>query len=451
MARCRPDSKRQYWIFLTRLKVTSSPLEKYISERIKTKELTSPYYCGTIPTLYFIALWYRGSQKSQLGSLVLEALQRPQDPLHKAMLITAACSLEIEKTIIQKQVGELLSLKREDGWPATALYYEPPQGSERRYAGSPELTTAFAIEALNAHLSYAPLTPAAVEAKPRSMQTIYNEQIMTIQKQNRIEVIDPAGIMQRALGVPLPQKSMNDINRASIDGWAAYTFYDDLLDGEADIAALGAANMAMRRAVNGFLRATNHADEFAAYVERAFVDMDSANTWELLNARNPKRAPDYSNLEKLANRSAGHILAYIGSLVIAGFALNGAEVQAFKQFMKHYIIAKQLCDDAHDWDQDLARGHMSVVASWIAMDCKGESNDERRLHFWQHTILKVNRHVRAQLQKARQQLQACAFIKDTSDFELWLEGIEEVCVKAEAGRDDTKRFISAFTGADLIK
>src|SRR5690606_4892465 len=50
---------------------------------------------------------------------------------------------------------------------------------------------------------------------------------------------------------------------------------------------------------------------------------------------------------------------------------NKKIIGAVREFFKHYIIARQLNDDAHDWEEDMEKGHINsvgalIVKKWIA-------------------------------------------------------------------------------------
>jgi hypothetical protein len=421
---------------LSKLGVQSPGLEAYITNCINEDSLESPYYLGSVPALYFIARWYSGPARDGLIALVFRELRHYQSILHKAMLITAAIKLGCGDQIRTHHVRALLGAQIEDGWAASALYYEPPQHGRLRYAGSPELTTAYVIEALQAYLDYNS-RPASDDHKPAL--------------KGRDEVVRIATLIARAYKVRLPAGVLRALNEGGKRGWTAYTLYDDILDGDARLDQLGAANGAMRRSLAYFHQALPESLEFKAFVEAAFARMDEANTWEVTEARNLAKLPDYADLSQLADRSWGQVIAPTGVLVAAGYPLTGLEVRLLHQFMQHYSIAKQLCDDAHDWQIDLEKGRVTAVVAMLLRACPLDSLRDRQRYFWEYTILEVNDLIRHHVRLARDQLESSQAIAYRQDLQRWLDAIERSCARAEAGRQAAQEFIKEFNRESLVK
>lgn len=438
-------------LLLARLGVVSEPLESYISDCIEKGEMTSPYYIGSVPILYFVSRWYRGSQQDHLKVLVKQQLELYQPPLFIAMLVTAACNLDHASIITPKILRSLLDSQLEGGWPASPLYYEPPEQGAWRYAGSAELTTAFAVEALQLWLnSQAAVEQVTINSVPTNLAGLYAQRVLELKTTGRIEVLDPAGVIARALGFVRKRHVIEALNEASINGWVAYTIYDDFLDNEGNPRYLGVANVAMLQALSSFSKALPTNRYYARFVIDTFEKVDAANTWEVVNARDPDNLPAYGNLHQLADRSWGHVLAPTGTMLAAGFSLGSPEVKMLHGFMRHYIIAKQLADDAHDWQEDLRCGRISAVVAMLLRGCGEESDDARQLYFWQHTILDVNKHILRHLRRAQGYLDRSHVFIDKTELQEWLISLEKICAQVEQGRKDALDFIATFTSSNLV-
>jgi hypothetical protein len=134
--------------FLALQNATLPGLEQYITTAIHDGAFCSSYYIGEIPSWYFMSRWYRGPARPQLTQLVQQALGHKtwhKRPLMMALLISAACHLDVPPAVIKPAVTCLLLLRSNDHWRAEALYGEPGE----QFAGSDALTTAFAVEALH--------------------------------------------------------------------------------------------------------------------------------------------------------------------------------------------------------------------------------------------------------------------------------------------------------------
>lgn len=158
------------------------------------------------------------------------------------------------------------------------------------------------------------------------------------------------------------------LGKANVCLWAAYTIYDDIMDGESVVEDLPTANIFMRRSLYYFR--TCFPDLTSAnLVEEFFTKMDGANSWELQNCRAAVRGnniifssfPDYKDLHVIADRACAHIL---GPLLVHKNVRKNSEI-SLQHSLYNYLIAKQIEDDIHDWQQDFARGHISWVVLYL--------------------------------------------------------------------------------------
>lgn len=431
---------------LQQLGVHSAELQAYVDECLVTHQLESPYYVGEVPTLYFMARWYKGDQSQRLINLVAERLRQPNlGVLELALLVTAACNLGQWDLVTPRQIRKLLDQQRQGGWPMQALYYEPPQNGVWRHAGSAELTTAFMLEAL-ASWQGSQLPELSVPEPPSTLADAYKALLVT---QNKPEIITIAGTVARAGGWNIKESTIRHLNRGSRNGWLAYTIYDDFLDEEGDPKLLSVANLAMRKSLLHFAEAIP-GQYFKHFVENVFTQVDAANAWEVLHARNPESLPEYGMYAKLAQRSWGHVIAPTGVLLAAGFALESPEVQQLHDFFRHYSIAKQFCDDAHDWLDDLRNNRITPVVALLLKDCPERDDVSRQLYFWEETIDRVNTIIREHLDRAQKVLHACHFLAVKIDFQQWLDGLEAACLQAEQDRQAARQFIQTFSTPSLV-
>lgn len=165
------------------------------------------------------------------------------------------------------------------------------------------------------------------------------------------------------------------LGAASVCGWIAYTIYDDFLDGEGVPAQLPVANVAMRASLDCFKATMPKQEKFQRYVIKIFAEMDEANAWEVNNCRfvvkdgiiTVKALPRYGKCSVLAARSFAHALGPIAVLSQYGFHLS-KRLHYIESAFRHYLIARQLCDDIHDWQDDLRAGSASYVVTAIMRD-----------------------------------------------------------------------------------
>lgn len=382
--------------------ITPPGIVELISEKLKNNDLTSRYYVGKAPVLYFIAKSASVIERSRLQQRIIQELKVANTPLVQALLITAACHAGIKHMVPASLVNKLCAAAQHGVWPAEPLYYEPPKHGVQYCAASPALTTAFAVEALYLW---------STSHKPVATKQLH-------------EVKDAATIVAQAGGWDIPVSTLRALNRASTLGWRTYQVYDDIIDGDLSVEVLPAMNIAMRKLQLSYQATLPNNKPFQQYANKAMQVMDLANQWELEFARDVSKPPDYRSLRFIAEKSWGHTIALVGVMLAASYQLDDPEVSNLLRFYKHYITARQLCDDARDWPKDLARGQITPVVA-IMLD--------------RPSIEKVNARIRRYIAAARQELVKATFLKDTSEFEAWLKRLNN---SLSGARD--KEFIDTF-------
>jgi hypothetical protein len=258
--------------------------------------------------------------------------------------------------------------------------------------------------------------------------------------------------MYEALGEPLTisRGLLDDFALANLYGWMAYTIYDDVLDGDKDEQKtrlrLSAANFFLRELTAYYVRLESDIPGIGEYFHRVLDGIDNANAEEQLRAG---EIP----IERLAERSLGHALPAIAVLRAAGVAnaaINKESVETILSFFRNYLIARQLHDDAHDWNEDLARGRVnSAGALLISMYSSGERDYVAGLKkfFWHEVIPVIVDDIKKYLNNARADLiilYSQGIIKDPMPFEEWLIRLETAAECASSERDEVEKFIAAY-------
>jgi hypothetical protein len=470
--------------------VTLPGLESFLTAAIKEQRLTSPYYVGPIPILYFLSAWYGGSGVEQLREMVNQQLRAASTvpALTQALLVTAGVHLGCDAVLLRSAIRYLQAAQRVDGsWPAAAMYYEMTIDGAMHCAGSAALTTAFCIEALTTQRQLSrlptagqraaalPVTPAGVvrqlvrysNSVPHSgLRRRFRALVRTVASRDRDhQITGMADRMAQACAQTLPPTTLLQLNAGSLAGWVAYTIYDDFLDGEGKVELLGVANLALRATLASFRAALPESTAFQQLVDDAFSCMDGANTWEVVSARATvrderlrlSRLPQYGDYAQLAERSWGHTLASCGVLMAAGFAVDSAELVQLQRFFRHFLIARQLNDDAHDWEDDIRCGQISAVVAMllrkegtksININLTGEFGALRE-RFWEETIVQTSILIQGHIDLAREALAACQAIRHPELLSPWIDKLEHSAQAALAGRAEAKRFIATMAPPQL--
>ena len=158
---------------------------------------------------------------------------------------------------------------------------------------------------------------------------------------------------------------------ANVYAWAAYTIYDDFLDDEGDPTLLATANYLLRALTREYYAALPDTPSFQTFVEKSLTTIDTANTYETTYLRFAATAstitvgplPQYGNEDLLADRALFHVLGPMGVLAAVDEKIGGATWNQTLKAFRHYLIARQLNDDIHDWVKDLRAGQISFVVA----------------------------------------------------------------------------------------
>jgi hypothetical protein len=468
---------------LNKQKVELPGLNAYIHQSIERNELASEFYIGILPTIYFISRWYNAAT-AELTAMVIDVINDKSlsyNALSLAIAISSGCHLRISAELLYPLTKQLLGLRQSGHWPAEAFYKDFRKGEDNLAAGSNVLTTAFAVEALEAYRQYAvPLQRSKLQLNAKNnirlkskelapntlaetLPLLRNEYAAYRQKfldhNNIDEITAIATITARSYGKKISSDILKSLNSASLSGWIAYSIYDDFLDGGGKPSLLGVANQAARDMYHAFESIVPDT-AFMDLVNTTLSKVDEANIWETLNARAPfspdktdiTRLPDYGDYAQLAYKSLGHMLTSCGVLVLAGIPVGSKQMILFQQYFFHFLIARQLNDDAHDWEEDISEGRISSVICLLLANKRAPITitprdiPTLRKRFWQHTITDVDVLIRFHCEQAQRALNKCTFLETSDTFSNWLTKLTAASEKAILQSHQSQKFIEAFSG-----
>lgn len=469
--------------FLSLQDVQVPGIVKLVEQAIRQNKYTSPYYPHPAMALYFIARWYRGKLTTQLTAATMTQLaSTDSEPLlNTALLMSSLVRLGANSADLSATAERLLQAQQPDGsWPAAAFCLDPAQNGTPYYAGSSALTTALCLEALSLY------TQVAIAVKTASATNTYqqlvdtaNQQIATIAQPdlrrstkeavrrvlhggNQQQIILLAQTAAKAAAIQAPADTLQQLSLANLWGWAAYTVCDDFLDNEGRPQLLPGAVFCLRRLHHTLSVTMPKNTAFHQELQTILDRTDAANAWELAHCRGQlkegrfsiKQLPRYGNYWQLADRSLGHTIAALGALYAGGIASDAPQLQALRSFFHHYLIARQLNDDAHDWEEDLQHGHVNAagvlvlqdwlehtgnsLASGIPLDAAREALQSS---MWEHVIDKVCKRIDRHVKAARQAI-ALPELFDVTPFEAMLHPVEQAAQTALASRRQTIDFLA---------
>ncbi|USN54016.1 MAG: hypothetical protein H6760_02495 [Candidatus Nomurabacteria bacterium] len=378
------------------LGVKTPRLDAFLENALRQEVLLSRYYPSSFPILY--ALSYRSPQKH--SSFILRHIKKLQlpdgtwgNPLHNALAIETLRELgirenEFDSTRAQQSLREA---QEKGAWPAIAYCIDPCFEGEQMIARSSALTTAYCLLALHQKEKKSPVTIAkANESEARFLHDVH--QILSykitslapelqdqgkqtilhfIEKKENAHIALLSLLSYRALSSNILRSDYEYLLRLAINniyGWIAYGIYDHILDEKDLIEKLPLANVLLRTLQSEYTKLLQYIPGGITYLENTLNAIDAANAWEIDHCRLhvnekklklPQHLPAFKDLSQLAQKSFGHALPAITVFALHGYSLEEAPLQHLQNFFKHFLIARQLNDDAHDWLTDLTKGRIT--------------------------------------------------------------------------------------------
>lgn len=471
-------------------------IDAYLDKIVRSKLPSSPYYPTEYPLLYYLARAYHGKHHKRLLSWA-QQLQRKcrGNALHTALCVTARLQLgeRPDNQALAKSLSVLMRMQASDGsWPAVAFCIEPVIDGRPHCGGCATLTTAMACEALSRfnQLQTATITSDAQPSITENVDWILKTRdgVLSAAKAhtrglNKHLQQTTDGLLTRlaesrngpeitclphqfSLAVKAPSRSvaadsLNWLGAANLYGWLAYTIYDDFLDDAGQPGLLPAANSALRRSVSGFSSAAEAGHDFPAIVDKVFDVIDGANDWELANCRwacqdgvlTIGRLPNYGDLRRLAERSYGHMLPLLAVLSASSDVNEGGDARQLRLAVTHYLIARQLNDDLHDWTDDLRKGHISYVVKKLIADNLPKDQVDWELPkliaylrppFWQSTLPEVCAEIQRRTALSRRALRQISVLESDNVLDQLLSHIDDSVEDTLRQRQDAAIFLKQY-------
>ncbi len=476
--------------FLSRQGVELSSITDLIEQAVAANKLSSPYYANIYPIINFVAGWYTGDHQQNLIEKLITRKHGAawRHPQRTALAITSLLRLGYDHRQLQPAVEYLINLQQTDGgWEAEAFCADPSVDGRTRYGASRALSTSLCMEALALYESKLQKnTPARTTKRPKQqfeqevqaailerialirqvelkdgLQAIYGQ----INKQDTdSQIVMLPMLVAKSFQAKVSPEVLQQLSCINVWGWMAYTTYDDFLDGEGDPRLLPAANVCLRFLSERLVRVLPSVRSFHDEASEIMERLDAANAWELANCRGRlsegilhiKQIPDYTDYWQLADRSLGHAISGLGALYAGGLSANDSLMIAFRKFMKHYLIARQLNDDAHDWYDDLSRGHVNAVAAallrvkyptlpkaGLKIDVASKKGVLQQL-LWEEVIDQVCSDTKYHIELARAALHQNTSGLNMDAFEKLLLPIEAASTMALTKRNEALEFIAAL-------
>jgi hypothetical protein len=468
--------------FLSKQKVSVPGLNEFLGQKIFQRDYKSPYYPSVYPVIYFLSRSYSGDSAKLIKDFLFSLRGEDgiwENPLNTALALTSLINLGYAKEGLGSAINYLLQSQHPNGaWSAQPFCFDPSVEGKKYVAGSTALTTAFCMQALSAFCK------ASISEKESSQALNEVYQQIIGQAQQRIAQLDPnlkpiaEKVLQKTLSKDLtnsiallPQQfkqalgasggSVADseiiqLGLANLYGWMAYTIYDDILDNTPNPQLLPWANVCLREVTRIYEAGTG---EIPSIFHSVMDKLDAANTWEVCYTQlGQDQLPDYEDLSQLAEKSFGHALGPLRILNTLGYSQQSPEFQGVKNFFLHYLIARQLNDDAHDWQEDLNRGQINAVGAMALRQWQEDNIGEKvtaanvaaaipglQKLFWEQIIFQACDLITEHLNQAKQSLAGVTIIEQPAILLDLLKPLEKAVEQARSETKRTKEFLEAYT------
>lgn len=460
--------------FLSLFEIQLPRLQRLFSKAIKTKSFTTPYYPESLPVLFFLSRVV--SSEKEIAEMIkhIDSLDE-KDALSIALKICSYCELQTPLFEKKQLVAQLLNTQHPDGsFPAATFYTGVGKtATDKAFAGSAALTTAFSIQALFYFLTeenvakrneskksfqkddvlYETICKRLEERFDRIEQPLrqharqFLKHILTADVDRQVTLLPVCVARNLRIKRSVDSEVLLKLGEASVYGWIAYTIYDDFLDEEGKLVLLPLANVCLRELSQIFSTVLPSDTGFRTYFNRVMDSLENANAWEILNCRfsgslSAASIPAFGDYHQLANKSLGHMLASVAVFVSAGFSITSEEVVHLTSFFKHFLIVRQLDDDAHDWEEDLANGHINAAGALVLQGSREKT--QLKEYFWKETISEVCSLMFSHIAKARASLMQLEKVFDISLFERMLLKHERSAIHAQEEKQKALTFIEDY-------
>lgn len=480
-----PDQKNSQWIdfdlavnanvgyFLSLLEIELPGIENFIEEHLLRQDFSSPYYKGSWPVIYFISRWYTGKYKELLLKTILTT--KTTNSLELSLKIRSLTQLSPHEKQLPKLVISLINRQNSNGsWDTADFYYYVTQESNSDYIGCPAITTAFALEAIQSYQGVLVKRPKTswlrtAHSRYKRVQTLVSllpqttrlplsrhiDHIIRQDQQSKYLLSLSATLFSTSFNHSINPDLVEESDLLSFLGWSVYSLLDDVIDTETPVETAVIVQTLNRYLEGKIYRIAQILDkpEFLDYAHRVLNQVDAATYQEkMLMSFPPKtqtiRLKKYTRFPKPSEKSIAHVLAPIGVMMDLGYQLEGQEIQQLIQFFTHFLNAKQMNDDAHDWEDDLGLGILNSASIDLVKYSNGKINRGNALQnyqtFWYQVMPKFERKILQELSHAEKIIQQMTFI-DTPDFlKRLLTPLKKATQEASHQRKITTEFLANY-------
>lgn len=459
--------------FLGQLGVTSRPLHKLLLGHIEQNQLTSPYYPSSWPVVFYLSRIKSPHVQRTLKKRIRTFLSLPTSPLDLTLMTLSMLHLNFPLSQIASTIDHLN--EQNTYHQPYAFCFDPSLHGTPRYAGCAALTTALRVAAISRFhkLENARNNTSHRRAhEKRIFSLIQTECHEAPSLQPQLKQLNQDYASHRilltahdfvaALVHPPGYRTAiaDSLDAANLFGWYAYTIFDDIGDEQKNTDKLPLAIFAQERCLKIFRTTFADKPDYIHYVEQIFQQMHLAMDFEMNELRfkpqegtliMPSELHTFP-LEILAHRSFGHTLGPLGLFYLSEGKINSLSFQALVSFYKHFLITRQLLDDAHDWLDDFKRGQLTYI-SWHMLQTlhithfTDDLPDQLHTYFWSTYFPELCKIMSSQARLCKRSFSKLTNLAHPDYFSGLLAPLEKQIMKSEQHYQRTRELIHTLDKA----
>lgn len=432
--------------FLHLQNVRLPELDRLIKHAMESKNFYSSLFNNKYLVIHLAAKFYQGEQGQVLHEELVNEIKSTQASLNSSAVDIALYleALEIIRrfniqAVVKNQGQEKINLNKEERHIMDIIL----DTAEKRFSGLCGEMKNFAMSRMNK-------TIKVNSDKQMSLMPLYMKQAL--------------GEKGKKISDPL----VAEMGLANIFYWTAFIIYDNFWDEdeEADPRTLPIANLYARHYSNFFTSILPHRTGFNEFFTKLMDELDSANLWETIYCRTtvkenkfiiPEVLPEYGNYNLKYQPASGHVLGPVAMLYFLGYNEDSQEVKNLIAYFKNYLIGMQINDDAHDWEEDMERGHLSTVVVILLQYFKQKFPQRREIDlkkdkeqlqqiFWFKTISQACKIAIDHANKSKQALKAMTILENPAPMEHYITITKNVAEKALFEHKNSVKFLQEFKG-----
>lgn len=420
-------------------------LTKYFEKLVDDETLQSPYYPSALHSMYFMSRMYTDGA---LGGLINSHLEKNANPLEIALGVSSLKRHNIDKT---ESLKKLLSLKFETYTAAFPFCIDPMRDGKKHFSGSPAITAAAVIEALSLSQQQSPSIDSEqfneaytkvlnlAEKFPSHLKSSFKKQVTESlnTKAGKQCTLAPA-----AIACTFNTKVPDDICFAQACGWIAYEIFDDCVD-EKKVDNLGIAIMLYGEMNKIFSDVFSTDSEYHQDLLERLKQMNLSLLEETEHINKKDRITHLQKTDWMLHKSAGYMLGPLAVMHALGHPRQSKTTRAIVSYLEHLILALQLSDDAHDWQDDMENFRRNGVVEMLPkLATLSQTKSEK--YFWEFGIDIVLKKIRKHCNCARKASQSIETLRNREILDEPIKMVESMCTKTQRDRNTAQEFLQEY-------